>query len=171
MLDWNDNLDRVIAELPEHQIQQIVTDLDVGELADLALAVEPHRFGAIVQAVPVDTVADIAVVLLERGEHSAMLGFTGVITAEMLTAALTKATRDQLDGLVAEVANSRSWAELDRLSDGLDEESRGRLLTILRDAPAEAFSILQAAARAGHVGASAVELLGAANDLRSGSRR
>lgn len=167
MLEWNDNLDRVIAELPPDQIDQIVDELDAAELADLALAVAPHRFGAIVQAVPVDTVADIAAVLLQRGEYAAMLGFAGVITAEMLSAALTKATEDQLDGLVAEVATSRLWAEFDRLTDGLDDDSRGRLIAVLRDASAEAFATLQAADRAGHLSAASAELLTAATDSRS----
>ena len=171
LLRWNDNLDRVIAELPEDQIQQIVTDLDTGELADLALAVEPHRFGPIVQAVPVDTVADIAGVLLQRGEYAAMLGFAGVITANMLSAALKQATQGQLDGLFAEVATGHLWDELDRLIDGLDDESRSRLRTALGAAPAEAFSSLQAACRAGHLGPAAADVLCAAADLRSGVER
>lgn len=169
LLEWNDNLDRVIAELPNDQIQQIVTELDASELADLALAVEPHRFGPIVQAVPVDTVADIAGVLLQRGEYAAMLGFAGVITTEMLSIALTQATQSQIDGLIGEVASGQMWAELDQLADGLDDESRGRLLIAVRDAPAESFGPLQAAYRAGHCGPAVAELLSAAVDLRSGA--
>lgn len=133
LLEWNDNLDRVIAELPDDQIRQIVADLDAGELADLALALEPHRFGPIVQAVPVDTVADIAGVLLERGEYAAMLGFAGVITAEMLSAALKPATDEQIDGLLSEAVAGQLWAELDQLADGLDDDRRARLLAAAAD--------------------------------------
>lgn len=169
LLTWNDNLDRVIAELPERQIQQIVTELDAGELAELALAIEPHRFGPIVQAVPVETVVDISGVLLERGEYAAMVGFAGVITAEMLSAALKQATDHQLDGLLAEVVAGQMWSELGALVDELDDESSSRLLAALRDVPAASFTKLQTAARAKEFGPSAIELISAAADLRSGT--
>jgi hypothetical protein len=167
LLTWNDNLDRVLAELPDGQIQQIATELDASELADLALVLEPHRFGPIVQAVPVATVVDVSGLLLERGEYVAMVGFAGVITAEMLSAALKQATGQQLDGLIAEVAAGQMWSELDQLVDGLDDESRSQLLVAFRDAPAASFDPLQAAARAEELGPAATELLGAAADLRS----
>ncbi|TPG25552.1 hypothetical protein [Mycolicibacterium hodleri] len=166
LLAWNDNLDRVIAELPEEQIAQIVIDLDAAELADLALAVEPHRFGPIVQAVPVDTVAEIAGVLLERSEHAAMVRFAGVITSEMLSAALTRATEPQLNGLISEVGRGHMWAELDRLAEEVDDESRDRLLIAVRNAPAEALNPLRTAGRDGHLGAAATELLDAALNLQ-----
>ena len=166
LLTWNDNLDHVIAELPDEQIAQIVTDLDAEELADLALAVEPHRFGPIVQAVPVDTVAEIAGVLLERCEHAAMVRFAGVITSEMLSAALTRATEPQLGGLISEVGAGQMWVEFDRLAEGVDDESRDRLLIAFRDAPAAALDPLHAARRDGHLGAAATELLDAALGFR-----
>ncbi|GLP81214.1 hypothetical protein [Mycobacterium antarcticum] len=166
LLTWNADLDRVIAELPEAQIDQIVNDLDVGELADLALAVEPHRFGPIVQAVPVDTVADIAGVLLERDEHTAMLKFAGVITPEMVSAALKQASEPQLHRLIAEVGAGQMWAELDRLVDGLDPESRDRLVIAFRNVPAESLYPLRVARRDGLLGRTAAELLDAALDPR-----
>jgi hypothetical protein len=133
------------------------------------LAIEPHRFGPIVQAVPVATVVDISGVLLERSEYAAMVGFAGVITAEVLSAALKRATKHQLDGLIAEVAAGQMWSELDQLVDGPDDESRSQLLVALRDAPAASFASLQAAARAEEFGPAATELLSAAADLRSGT--
>ncbi|MBJ7337071.1 hypothetical protein [Mycolicibacterium sp.] len=144
LLTWNDNLDRVIAELPNDQIQQIAAELDAAELADLALALDPHRFGPIVAAVPVDTVADIAGELLERGEHSAMVGFAGVITPEMLAAAIARATDGHLHGLTAAVVDGEMWAEFDRLVDELDDHGRSRLLMVLGTVSAETFSGLQA---------------------------
>ncbi|MCW2855276.1 MAG: hypothetical protein JWR52_891 [Marmoricola sp.] len=97
LLEWNDNLDTVIAELPAAQVTQIATSLDAGELADLALALDPSRMGPIVGAVPVETVAGIAAALFERGEYAGMAAFVGVVTLEMLHAALGVASgRDLL---------------------------------------------------------------------------
>lgn len=163
LLTWNDNLDRVIAELPGDQIQQIVADLDAGELAELALALDPHRFGPIVAAVPVGTVADIASALLERGEYAAMVGFAGVITPEMLCAAVDQATDGHLDGVVAAVVSGDMWVEFDHLVEGLDDRGRGRLRTVLGALPSDAFSRLQTG---GRLGAQATELVVAAAALR-----
>jgi muconolactone delta-isomerase len=166
LLTWNDNLDRVIAELPDHQIQQIAADLDAGELAELALALDPHRFGPIVAAVPVATVADIASALLERGEHAAMAGFAGVITPEMLSAAVDQATDGHLAGVVSAVASGEMWAEFDHLVEGLDDQGRGRLITVLGAVPSDAFSRLQVMGGANRLGAEAATLLDAAAALR-----
>lgn len=166
LLTWNDNLDRVIAELPEPQIRQIAAELDADELAELALALDPHRFGPIVTAVPVDTVADIAIALLEDGHYAAMVGFSGVITPEMLCAAMGRATDDHLVGVVSAVGSGESWADFDHLVTGLDEPGRGRLLTALGAVGADAFSRLQAAGAAGRFGAEAAHLLAAAADVR-----
>ncbi|MCV7424784.1 hypothetical protein H7K45_30020 [Mycobacterium yunnanensis] len=166
LLTWNDNLDRVIAELPEPQIHQIAEELDAGELAELALALDPHRFGPIVTAVPVDTVADIAIALLDDGEYAAMVGFSGVITSEMLSAAVDRATDDHLVGVVSAVDSGDSWANFDHLVTGLDDRGRGRLVTALGAVGADAFSRLQAAGAAGQLGAEASNLLVAAAALR-----
>ena len=166
LLTWNDNLDRVIAELPDEQIGQIASDLDAGELAELALAIDPHRFGPIVAAVPVEIVADIASALLERGEYAAMVGFAGVITPEMLRASVDQATDGQLAGLAAAVVADELWADFDQLVDGLDVRGRDRLIIVLGDVPVEIFSRLQATGRAGQVGAEATRLLAAAAALR-----
>ena len=163
LLTWNDNLDRVIAELPDHQIQQIAADLDAGELAELALALDPHRFGPIVAAVPVGTVADIASALLERGDYAAMAGFAGVITPEMLSAAVDQTTDDHLAGVVAAVVSGEMWAEFDHLVEGLDDRGRGRLRIVLAALPSDALSRLQAV---GHLGAEATELVMAAAAVR-----
>lgn len=163
LLTWNDNLDRVIAELPDDQIRQIATDLDAAELAELALALDPHRFGPIAAAVPVGTVADIASALLERGEYAAMAGFAGVITPEMLSAAVDQATNDHLAGVVVAVVSGEMWAEFDHLVEGLDDPGRGRLCTVLGDLPPDVFSRLQAV---GRLGAEATELVIAAAAVR-----
>lgn len=160
LLTWNDNLDRVIAELPDHQTRQIAAELGAGELAELALALDPHRFGPIVSAVPVDTVADIAGALLERGEYAAMVGFAVVITPEMLSAAVNQATDGQLVGLLGQIGDEKMWIEFDRFVDGLDDRGRGRLCNALAIVSAEAFTGLRAAAGADQLGPAATALLG-----------
>lgn len=159
LLTWNDNLDRVIAELPESQIQQIAAELDAGELAELALALDPHRFGPIVDAVPVDTVADIAGELLDRGEYGAMAGFAGVITPEMLSTAIARATDGHLTGLMAQIADDETWAEFDQLADKLDDRGRGRLSSALAVVPGDAIARLRAAGAAGRFGSVAASLV------------
>ncbi|BBY26945.1 hypothetical protein [Mycolicibacterium sediminis] len=158
LLTWNDNLDRVIAELPEEQTRQIAEDLDAGELADLALALDPHRFGPIVAAVPVDTVADIAAALLERGEFAAMAGFAGVITPEMLNAAVDRASDGQLVDLLATMASGEMWVEFDHVADVVTDQGRRRLAVALDAMPAAASSRLDDAARAGRIGSAAMNL-------------
>ncbi len=100
LLEWNDNLDKVIAELPDAQVHEIATALSPTELADLALALDPSRMGPIVGAVPVETVAGIAAALFERGEYAGMAAFVGVVTPEMLHAALGVASGHDLLAVV-----------------------------------------------------------------------
>jgi hypothetical protein len=156
LLTWNDNLDRVIAELPDAQIRQIADDLDAGELAQLALALDPHRFGPIVAA------ADIASALLERGEYAAMAGFAGVITPEMLSAAIEQATDHHLAGVLSAVVSGEMWVDFDHLVEGLDDRGSGRLRTVLGAASADDLARLQAVGDAGQLGAEATELVAAA---------
>lgn len=134
LLEWNDNLDKVVAELPHRKVTEIATSLTPAELADLALALDPSRMGPIVAAVPADVVAGIAAALFERGEYEGMAAFVVVVTPEMLHAALGVASgRDllavvpllewsgqidavvdtlpdeTLDGLFAEIAGTADW--------------------------------------------------------------
>lgn len=107
LLEWNDNLDHVIRHLPESQIEEIVTVLDASELAELALAVDPSRFGPVVHAVPVDTGAAIAQVLFERGEYPALERLFDVVPPEMVEAALAVASDADLAVLREAAAQGR----------------------------------------------------------------
>lgn len=100
LLEWNDNLDVVVADLPHHKVTQIATTLSPVELADLAMALDPSRMGPIVAAVPAEVVAGIARALFERGEYAGMARFVGVVTPEMLHAALGVATGHDLLAVV-----------------------------------------------------------------------
>ncbi|GAB7071189.1 hypothetical protein JCM12141A_54780 [Mycolicibacterium hodleri] len=95
-----------------------------------------------------------------------MVGFAGVITPEMLSAAVGRATDGQLAGVLSAVVSGEMWVEFDHLVEGLDEPGRARLLTVLGALPSDAFSRLQAVGGARRLGAEASELVGAAAALR-----
>lgn len=100
LLEWSDDLNHVVAHLPEAQLKQIVDELDHEELADLALALDPTRFGPVVARVDAQTVAALTKVLLDRKEHEAMARFAEVLPDELLTAALTVMRPTDLDLVV-----------------------------------------------------------------------
>lgn len=103
LLEWNDNLDVVVADLPHHKVTQIATSLSALELADLAMALDPSRMGPIVAAVPVTTVEQIAEILFDRGEYAGMARFVGVVTPEMVQAVLADLPTDHVQPMVAEL--------------------------------------------------------------------
>lgn len=177
LLEWNDNLDRVIAELPAAQVTQIATALTAEELADLALALDPSRMGPIIGAVPVDTVAAIATALFERGEYIGMAAFVGVVTPEMLHAALGVATGHDLlevvpllewnenldavvdtlpdatlDALLTEIVEGPGWAEVRDTFERVSPTVQERLFTRIDRLSAESRKTLRAAAAAGDLG-------------------
>ena len=164
LLTWNDILDQVIGQLPDEQVRQIAAELDAAELAELALALDPHRFGPIVASVPVGTVADIAGALLDGGEYAAMAGFAGVITPEMLSAAVAQASDGHLAALTAEIADGAMWAELDHFARGLDDAGRARLVDALAALPADSFALLRSAVESG---SPAAELVRTAEQRRT----
>jgi hypothetical protein len=152
LLEWNDNLDRVIADLPHAKVTQIATALTPVELADLALALDPSRMGPIVAAVPVETVAGIAAALFERREYAGMAAFVGVVTPEMLYAAFEVATphdllavvplldwNENLDRVIAElpagqveaIAAELDAGEMADLALGLDPSRMGPILRVV----------------------------------------
>jgi hypothetical protein len=187
LLEWNDNLDTVIAELPAAQVARIATSLDAAELADLALALDPSRIGPIVGAVPVETVAGIAAALFERGEHAGMAAFVGVVTADMLRAALAVATAADLlavvpllewtpaidavvdelpdamlDDLVAEIAAGADWEAARITFERLSPTVQERLFARFDRLPAASRKRIRAAADSGELGAAAAALMATA---------
>lgn len=184
LLEWNENLDKVIAELPEKQVRDIATALTAEELADLALALDPSRFGPIVSAVPVATVAEIARVLFGRGEYAGMAAFVGVVTPEMLHGALGVASAADLlavvpllewspaidgvvdelpgatlDGLFAEIAGSADWDAAKVAFERLSPTAQQRLFARFDRLSAAHQKRIRDAADAGELGAAASSLL------------
>lgn len=191
LLEWNDNLDHVIAHLPEAQLDRIVAELDAPELAELALVLDPLRFGPIVARLDLDTVARIAAELFAREEHEAMARFAGVVTPETMVAALDAASsrdlleiapfltwndavdqvvRDlpdhQVTTLVDDLASGEHWTLGDALLLGLGDEAVETLLSRARSLSAESFARIEQAAADGHLSPQARELLSRAAEVR-----
>lgn len=145
LLEWNDNLDHVIAHLPGDQVAVIAAELNATELADLALALDPSRFGPIIEHVDTDTVAAIAAELFARDEHAAMAGFTSIITAEMMVVALDQASPRDLSALIV----------------GLEPSAADALLTRAGEHSGECFDRIAAMAAAGELSPEAATLVAA----------
>ncbi len=187
LLEWNENLDRVIAELDPAQIEAIAAELDPVEMADLALALDPSRMGPIVAALPPETVAGIAAVLFERLEYAAMARFVDVVTEEMLHAALRVASavdllevvpllewndvidaavdalpEATLDALFAEIADGERWDAARAAFERLSSTAQQRLFARFDRLSAANQATVRAAAEAGDLGPAAAALMAGA---------
>lgn len=131
LLEWNESLDQVVADLPHRKVTEIATALTAVELADLALALDPSRMGPIVAAVPLVTVEGIAAELFARGEYAGMARFVGVVTPEMVHAVLADLPNEHVQPMVAELTPT----ELAELALVLDPALLG---PIVEDVPADA---------------------------------
>lgn len=187
LLEWNDNLDVVVSDLPHAKVTEIATTLTPAELAELALALDPSRMGPIVAAVPVETVGGIAAVLFERQEYAGMARFAEVVTEPMLHAALGVASAADLlavvpllewteqvdavvdtlpdptlDGLFAEIASGADWAAARAAFERLSATAQRRLFDRFERLSAENQATIRAAAEAGELGPAASALLAGA---------
>jgi flagellar motility protein MotE (MotC chaperone) len=187
LLEWNENLDTVIEQLKPAQVNAIVTELDTGELAELAMVLDPGRMGPIVSAVPVGTVADIARVLFDRDEYAAMARFVGVVTEPMLHAALGVASAADLlavvpllewskqidgvvealpdatlDGLFAEIAGGSDWAAAKVAFERLSPTAQQRLFARFERLSKANQQKVRTAAEAGELGPAASALMAGA---------
>ena len=187
LLEWNDNLDKVIAELPERQVVDIATSLTAEELADLAMALDPSRMGPIVAAVPIDTAAGIAKALFERGEYAGMARFVDVVTEPILHAALGVASAhdllavvpllewsdqidgvvdalpdETLDGLFAEIAGSSDWEPAKVAFERLSPTAQQRLFARFGRLSKSNQKRIREAVEAGELGPAASALMASA---------
>ncbi len=184
LLEWNDNLDVVIADLPHPKVIEIATSLTAVELADLALALDPSRMGPIVAAVPVETVAGIASALFERREYAGMARFVDVVTEDMLHASLRVASAadllavvpllewsaaidgvvdalpdETLDALFAEIADAERWDAARAAFERLSGTAQQRLFDRFDRLSAANQATIRAAAEAGALGPAATALM------------
>lgn len=188
LLEWNDNLDVVVAALPHHKVTEIATSLTALELADLALALDPGRMGPIVAAVPAETVAGIAQALFARREYAGMARFVGVVTEEMLHAALGVASAEDLlavvpllewddridavvdtlpdetlDALFAEIAGGTDWERAKAAFERLSPTAQQRLFDRFDRLSEANRTVIRSAAEAGDLGPAAAALMAGEN--------
>lgn len=150
LLDWNENLDAVIAQLPAGQVEAIAAELDAGEMADLALGLDPSRMGPILRVVPTSTVAEVARVLFARKQVTAMVKFVDVID---------DVPDEVVDALLAEIADGEDWESAKQAFEEIAPEPQERLFARFdRLAPDHQQRFL-AAADAGELGPAATKLL------------
>ena len=116
LLEWTDDLDHVVANLPGEQVDAVVAELHPGELADLALALDPSRFGPIVGRIDDRTVVAIAVELVGRGEHRALARFAVVVTPAQLDAVLAEAAEHDVEAVLLHLPPDLAATVLDRAS-------------------------------------------------------
>ncbi|MFL6109633.1 MAG: hypothetical protein ACJ72L_21920, partial [Marmoricola sp.] len=156
-------------------------------LADLAMALDPIRMGPIVAAVPVETVEGIAQALFERREYAGMARFVGVVTEEMLHAALGVASGadllavvpllewndridavvdtlpdETLDALFAEIAGGTDWEAAKAAFERLSPVAQRRLFARLERLSEANRTVIRSAAEAGELGPAAAALIAGA---------
>jgi muconolactone delta-isomerase len=153
LLEWNDNIDRVVAEIPPAKVDALIGEIVdkqmwdegsyliehlgpekagnlVGKVSDeslaaLALGLDPLRAGPVVHAVPVDRVAAVARTLFAQREYEAMARFVGTVEVDALFAAFDVATaRD----LLAVVPLLEWTADIEQVIDELGTERLDELL-------------------------------------------
>jgi Mg/Co/Ni transporter MgtE len=150
LLEWNETLDQVIAELPVGQVEAIAAELDPAEMADLALGLDPSRMGPILRVVPPATVAEVARVLFARKQVAALVRFVDVV----------RDLPDQVvDTLLGEIAEGEDWESATTAFEEIGPDAQEALFARFdRLAPAHQQRFL-AAAEAGQLGPAATALL------------
>jgi muconolactone delta-isomerase len=158
LLEWNDNIDRVVADIPPAKVDALIDEIVdqqmwdegsyliehlgpekagnlVGKVSDaslaaLALGLDPERAGPVVHAVPVDRIAGVARELFAQQEYAAMARFVGTVDVDALFAALAVATARDLLGVVPLL----EWtAGVEQVIDELDTERLDDLLREVAD--------------------------------------
>lgn len=122
LLVWNDNIDKVVADIPPAKIDAILSEIVADELWEQA--------SYLIERLHPAAIGTVAKGLFERGEYSAMARFAGIVDLDALFAAIDVATaRDLLEivpliewgpnieRVVAEIPAERIEALLREISD------------------------------------------------------
>lgn len=91
---------RVCEHLEPARARDLVTRVSVPYLAGVAVALDPVRSRAVVEAIPAERIGAVAEHLFAAGEHVAMSEFVGVIGAEALSAAIGAGSAEDLAAIV-----------------------------------------------------------------------
>lgn len=184
---------RVAENLTPSQAASLVGRIDVGYLAELAVALDPTASADVVAAIPPPQVAQVATELFRRGRHVTMAELAGAVSLAGLRAAVDAASaRDLLlclphaewtadldavvdalpdarvDELLREVARDGLWSEAEALLTSVDPTVVDRVVhraAVLDEALVHRF---RSAGDDGLLGAVSTDLLARALEVRAG---
>lgn len=190
LIVWNDNIDRVVAEIPTAKICDLVREA----ARVVASGEDPQviaRLAPVADSISLERVSEVAAALFAAGDYAAMATFAGVVPPEGLLAAVQAASaRDLLaivplvewtdtfssviaevpvetiDALLREVADGELWDAGCRLIDQLDPQALEHALERARDLPDVSFAAFRQAADDGLLSPAAVDLVDRAAALR-----
>lgn len=176
LLVWNDNIDKVVADIPATKIDSVLAEIVEHDLWDQA--------EYLVGRLRPDVIATLAKGLFERGQYAATARFVGIVEPEHLSAVLDVATardllevvpllewNDNLDSVLAdvpaerieqildEIATFQLWEQGDYLIKHFDGDTRKQVVASAAQVSDDVFATLRTAADAGKLGAAAVALL------------
>ena len=190
LIVWNDNIDRVVAEIPTAKICDLVREA----ARVVATGDDPHvvaRLAPVAGSVRLDRIREVATALFAAGDYAAMATFAGVVPPEGLLAAVQSASAHDLlaivplvewtdafarviadvpvttiDALLREVADAGLWDAGCRLIDQLEPGVLDVALERARDLPEASFAAFRRAADAGLLSHTARDLVDRAALLR-----
>lgn len=195
LLVWNDNIARVVAEVPVTRIEELVHEIagsDPDEIAELV-----DRLAPIAQRVPPERVAEVARALFAGGHHVPMALLARAVSGDGLLAAVEVATArdllavvpllewegadvfaavvdavpaERLDELLREIVEGGLWVEGSALIERLHPTAADRVLHRVGAVSDGHFAAFRRAADDGLLGPAAAELLQRAEDLRGAAR-
>ncbi|MEO6885752.1 MAG: hypothetical protein ABI232_05610, partial [Jatrophihabitantaceae bacterium] len=186
LLVWNDNIDKVVADIPAAKIDSVLAEI-----------VEHDLWGKaeyLVGRLRPDVIGTLARGLFERRQYGEMARFVGIVRPEHLFAALDVATardllevvpllewNDNIDKVVAgvpaerieqildEVADAKLWEQGNYLIEHFEGDARKHVVARAAEISDDAFATLRTAAADGKLGAAAVALLDEAQNTRKAS--
>ncbi|WP_375476888.1 hypothetical protein [uncultured Jatrophihabitans sp.] len=178
---------RAAEQLEPAKARDLVHRVSLRYLADLALALDPSRAGAVIAALPPARVAEVARELFGRGEHAAaaelaasvsgagMRAALGVARGRDLLAvlpllchdaraeaALDRVSAGQLAEAAREAAGTSNWAAVNCLADRLPALGRRRLSIALVEVGDDVYAAFAAAAARGDLEPAAQDVVDAA---------
>ncbi|MGI8679963.1 MAG: hypothetical protein ACR2LX_15030 [Jatrophihabitans sp.] len=183
LIAWNDNIDKVIADIPAAKIDEILSEIVAEELWDQA--------SYLIEKLHPAAIGTVARGLFDRGAYAAMADFAGIVNPEALFAVLDVATArdllviipllewndvlaqvvadvpaEKIDAVLREVVTEDLWDEGNYLLDHLPPAARDRAIERACDVPDDVFDALRRAGEAGRHGPAAAELFAQAERAR-----
>ncbi|MDQ2796455.1 MAG: hypothetical protein M3Y06_04740, partial [Actinomycetota bacterium] len=184
LIAWNDNIDKVLADIPAAKIDEILNEIVADELWDQA--------SYLIEKLHAEAIGTVARGLFDRDAYSAMANFAGIVQPDALFAVLDVATArdllailpllewndtlarmvadvpaEKIDAVLREVVAEDLWDPGNYLLDHLPPAARERALERACDVPDDVFEALRRANEAGRHGPTAADLFARAERARA----